>query len=45
MNTYEAWSKEEISAFFEATKPSIWQTETRIDPETMRTIYILKWIK
>ena len=45
MHTYEAWSKEEIADFFEATQPSIWQTDTRIDPESMRVIYILRWIK
>ena len=45
MSTYEAWSKEEIVEFFEATQPSVWQTVIRIDPESMRVIYILRWIK
>ena len=45
MNTYEAWSKEEIAEFFEATQPSVWQFDTRIDLESLRTVYILRWIK
>lgn len=45
MHTYEAWSKEEIEEFFEATQPDVWQTDMRIDPESLRIIYILRWIK
>ena len=45
MNTYEALSKEEIAEFFKVTRPSVWQTDIRIDPDSMRAIYILRWIK
>ncbi len=44
MHTYEALSIEEIANFFEATQPSVWQTDIRRDPESMRMIYILRWI-
>ena len=43
MNTYESYSKEEIQEFFDAQRPSFWWTETRINPENMQTIYVLKW--
>ena len=45
MHTYEALSKEEILEFFKKVNPSVWRMETGRDPESMRTIYILRWIE
>lgn len=45
MHIYEAFQKEDILKFLKTVNPSIWKIDTRIDPESMRTIYILEWIE
>ena len=45
MYTFESYSKKEIQDFLEETKPEVWYHETRINPETLQIIYILKWMK
>ena len=44
VHTYESFEENEVRQFFNEQKPAIWQTYTRIDPETMKTVYVLKWI-
>lgn len=44
MHTYESFDENEVRQFFNEQKPEIWQTCTRIDPETMKTVYVLKWL-
>ena len=42
--TYESFDENEVRQFFNEQKPEIWKTYTRIDPETMKTVYVLKWL-
>lgn len=44
-HTYESKNKKEVEDFFKKTDPDLYQTSTRIDPETLETIYVLKWWK
>ena len=44
MHTYESFDKEEVKEFFDSLKNCMfWEMFTRIDPKTMKTVFVLKW--
>ena len=45
MNIFESLDKQEVIDFFNKTKPDFWKAETRVDIETLNTIYVLRWVK
>lgn len=45
MHTFESKNKQEIDDFVNFSKPDIFEYYTRTDPETMGTIYGVKWYK
>ena len=45
MHTFESKNKNEIDDFVNFAKPDIFEYYTRTDPETMGTIYGVKWYK
>ena len=45
MHTYESLDLNELRAFMIRMKPDAWQISTRIDPGTLRTVYVLEWFR
>ena len=45
MHVFESLDKQEVIDFFNKTKPDFWKAETRVDVETLNTIYVLRWVK
>lgn len=45
MNIFESLDEQEVIDFFNKTKPDFWKAETRVDIETLNTIYVLRWGK
>ena len=43
MGTFESFDKNEVEDFFNKIKPNIYQTYTRIDPESLKTVFVLKY--
>lgn len=42
-HTYESYDLDVLQKFVEEQKPEVWFVETRINPDNLRTIYILRW--
>ena len=45
-HTYESYNKQEVIDYFNKTKPDVFKTYTRSDPDCIdKIIYVLKWLK
>lgn len=42
---YESLNREELQAIIDKEKPDFWTINTRPDPVTLDTIYVLEWYR